>query len=147
MVAENSEIVKSTENKMENSGKLVGVSAHFSGPLPHPAILAKYEEILPGAADRIIKMAEEQSKHRQFLENKVISSGVINSKLGLIFGLIIGLAGIIASVILGIYGQPLLSGIIGIGSIGSLVGTFIYGSQQSRKEREGRKDLIKKDGE
>lgn len=30
-------------------------SYEFSGPLPHPAILEKYETIHPGLADRIVK--------------------------------------------------------------------------------------------
>ncbi len=115
------------------------ISAQFSGPLPPPAILEKYDMVSPGAADRIISMAETQAKHRQALELQVISSGVSNSKLGLIFGLIIGLAGLGAATLLGIYGQPLLSGIIGIGSIVSLVGTFIYGSQSGKKERQDKK--------
>ncbi len=36
----------------------------FSGPLPHPQILAQYNQAVPNAADRIIKMAESQSNHR-----------------------------------------------------------------------------------
>ena len=39
--------------------------SRFSGPLPHPEDLAKYEQVLPGAADRIISMAEQQAAHRQ----------------------------------------------------------------------------------
>jgi uncharacterized membrane protein len=45
---------------------------HFSGPLPPPEILAQYNEIVPGAAERILKMAEEQSAHRRGLEDKTI---------------------------------------------------------------------------
>ena len=40
----------------------------FQGPIPHPEILAEYEEILPGAADRILQMAEKESAHRHNLE-------------------------------------------------------------------------------
>ena len=34
------------------------VTAIWHGPLPHPAALRQYEEILPGTAERIIKLAE-----------------------------------------------------------------------------------------
>lgn len=44
----------------------------FAGPLPHPEILARYEEVLPGAADRIISMAEKQAAHRMHLEKIVV---------------------------------------------------------------------------
>jgi len=40
----------------------------YSGPIPHPNDLARYEEILPGAAERIMKMAELQAEHRRALE-------------------------------------------------------------------------------
>lgn len=36
------------------------VLEHYSGPLPAPRQLAEYDQILPGAADRILKMAESE---------------------------------------------------------------------------------------
>lgn len=58
-------------------------SEYFNGPLPHPEIFERYEETLPGAADRIIRMAEKQSLHRQQLELKVICSNIDNEKRGM----------------------------------------------------------------
>ena len=63
------------------------VAAQFSGPIPPPDILAKYNDILPGLADRIMKQAEAKTIHRIELENKVIQSDIINSRLGLVFDL------------------------------------------------------------
>ena len=40
----------------------------YQGPLPPPGALAQYEAACPGAADRIIAMAERQAKHRQDAE-------------------------------------------------------------------------------
>lgn len=54
--------------------------SRFSGPLPHPEDLAKYEQILPGAADRLIRMAEQQAAHRQNLEKAVIFSNLTMQK-------------------------------------------------------------------
>jgi uncharacterized membrane protein len=34
------------------------VTEIWQGPLPHPAALEQYEDILPGTADRIIRLAE-----------------------------------------------------------------------------------------
>ena len=36
----------------------------FEGPVPHPDILAKYDHIVPGAAERIIQMAENEQRVR-----------------------------------------------------------------------------------
>jgi len=42
----------------------------FAGPIPPPSMMKQYEETLPGSADRILKMAENQSEHRQWMEKK-----------------------------------------------------------------------------
>lgn len=113
------------------------VSMAFSGPLPHPEILKKYDEILPGAADRIIKMAEQQAEHRRSIEQQAIKSDIKNSKLGIWFGFIIGISGIIGGVMVAILGrQPLFGGILSFASLASLVGVFIYGTQSRRKEKK-----------
>ena len=50
------------ENKREEVKEALMVmrSEMYSGPIPPPEALARYEEIQPGAADRILKMAEKQ---------------------------------------------------------------------------------------
>lgn len=35
------------------------------GALPNPEILARYEQISPGTAERIISMAEDEARHRR----------------------------------------------------------------------------------
>jgi uncharacterized membrane protein len=61
----------------------------FSGPLPPPEVLQKYESACKGSSNRIIKMAENQSKHRQQIEKKVINSNIANEKVGMIFAFIL----------------------------------------------------------
>jgi uncharacterized membrane protein len=56
----------------------VSVTTQFQGPLPHPQHLAAYDQVLPGAANRIQRMAESQSKHRQELERHVVTSNTRN---------------------------------------------------------------------
>ncbi|MFH1760058.1 MAG: DUF2335 domain-containing protein [bacterium] len=58
-------------NKKNKSSNIQVQQASFSGPIPHPQILQKYNEIVPDAAARIIKMAENQATHRQDLEKTV----------------------------------------------------------------------------
>lgn len=48
----------------------VGRQESFLGPLPHPAHFAAYDETLPGAADRLLSMAEEQGRHRRRAETR-----------------------------------------------------------------------------
>lgn len=44
------------------------VRSEFSDPIPPPSIISGYENVLPGSADRILAMAENQAKHRQEME-------------------------------------------------------------------------------
>jgi uncharacterized membrane protein len=44
------------------------------GPFPSGDELAIYEQTVPGAANRIIQMAEEQARHRQDLEKASLTS-------------------------------------------------------------------------
>ena len=111
----------------------------FSGPLPPPQILEKYESIVPGSADRIIGMAEKQSEHRRSIEKKVVNSNVFNEKLGIAAGFIIGMTGLICATILGLNGAQTVAGIIGGASLTGLVGTFIYGVLNRRKELSSKK--------
>ena len=107
----------------------------FTGPLPPPQLLKEYDNIVPGAAKIIIDTAEKQSTHRQELEKKVIDSDINNSKLGLIFGFIIGIVGIIVGAIIIAIGQIVAGSVISGVTLVSLVGTFVYGSQNRKKER------------
>ena len=62
----------------------------FEGPIPPPQVLQQYNSIVPGAAERILLMAEKQSDHRMDLEKRVVYSNVKKSYVGM------GLATVIA---------------------------------------------------
>ena len=72
----------------------------FVGPLPHPEILGRYEQISPGAAKRIISMAEKQSHHRQSLEAKLVDSNISNEKTGMWLAFLVTIALILIGAIL-----------------------------------------------
>ena len=44
----------------------------YSGPIPPPDILKGIEDIVPGGADRVIRMAENQAAHRQKMEATIV---------------------------------------------------------------------------
>jgi uncharacterized membrane protein len=87
-------------------------------------------------------MAEKQSQHRQEIEIKVITSDIKNARLGLHYGLIIGLASVVGGVVCIISGYEIGGTILGGSGLSSLVGVFVYGSRQKRKEREKRLEII-----
>jgi hypothetical protein len=44
------------------------VSIEVSGPIPPPELLRRYDGIVPNGADRIVRLAEDQIRHRQAME-------------------------------------------------------------------------------
>ncbi|EJU18692.1 DUF2335 domain-containing protein [Fusobacterium necrophorum] len=50
--------------------QVVSVREEYEGILPHPRIIEGYEKNCPGAADRILSMVVEETKHRQKLEER-----------------------------------------------------------------------------
>ncbi|MEK7208567.1 MAG: DUF2335 domain-containing protein [Patescibacteria group bacterium] len=125
---------KSPQNN--SSQREVVVQHSFSGPLPPPEVLKRFDEVVPGSAERIIKMAEGQFTHRTELERKVIASDIARSKLGQILGFVIAIVGLICSVIISMYGNQIAGTILGVGTLASLVSVFMYGSRVRKEERE-----------
>lgn len=110
------------------------VAASYSGPLPPPAALERYEQVCPGAADRILKQWETQSQHRQALESAVVQSNVANSRRGQILGflLAIGSLGIAAWLISS--GQPVKGVIALLVEVGALAAVFIVARRRGQSE-------------
>src|SRR6266436_1948045 len=50
------------------------------GPLPEPEVLARFDSVKPGFAERIVAMAETEGAHRRALEVKVIDSQIDDRK-------------------------------------------------------------------
>jgi uncharacterized membrane protein len=101
-----------------------------AGPLPQPEALAKYENVLPGLAERIVRMAENQSSHRIKLEDVTVNSQLGESKRGQLFGLIVGIFALMVALALGLSGQGIAASFIGSFDIVGLVAVFVTGRRQ-----------------
>jgi len=99
----------------------------FSGPIPHPSILEGYERLVPGAAERILVMAESDSRHQQEIECAALHAAEAEVKRGQIFGFIIGLTALGASMLALAMGSPAVAGVIGGTTVVGLVSVFIVG--------------------
>ena len=110
------------------------------GPLPDPETLRQYSEIIPNGADRVMKMAEDQLAHRIKIESKVIGSQTLESKLGQIFALIIGLSFLAGGVWVILEGHSVAGTILSTVDIVALVSVFIYGRQYQKRDLSKKKD-------
>ena len=107
----------------------------YQGPLPPPDDLARYDEIVPGGAERLFTLLEKQANHRMGLEKHVITWDVRRANLGTVFALIFGLAVLIVSYILianGHEGPGVLALLVEFVTYG---GIFVYSTETRRRER------------
>jgi len=111
-------------------------TAIFSGPIPPAQELSKYEEVLPGSAERIIIMAEKQAGHRQFIENQLTISNIRSKGTGQKFALFITIIAIISATIAALYGKQTFACVLGGSTLVGLAGVFVYGSEYRKKEEQ-----------
>ncbi len=122
--------------------KFVITAQSFSGPLPTPDVLRRYEEVIPGSAERIISMAERQGSHRQDLESTVVSSNITNERLGMIFGFVICLVAICGGIYAVAHGKSAEGIAAIIAPLAALVAVFVYGKSRQRRDLELRQQAV-----
>jgi uncharacterized membrane protein len=107
---------------------------HFSGPLPPPEMLQRYNDVAPGMAERIVALAEKQSDHRRSLESQVVNGNERRANRGQWMAFILAFAGIIAGVYLTMSGKSTEGLIAILGPLAGIVGIFVYGKSSQKKE-------------
>lgn len=106
----------------------------FSGPLPHPEILSGYEKVLPGSADRILCMAEDEARHRRALETKASDADSRDSLLGIISATIISVSALIVGCIIVVVSHTTAGAVagsfFGVSGISGIVIAMINGTRK-----------------
>ncbi len=113
----------------------------FVGPFPHPEILAQYEDVLEGSAERIMSLTERQFAHRQSRElaadatvQKVIEGDSTRESLGIWLGAFVAVFLIGCGTFLVYNGHDWAGVTMIVSTIVGIVGVFIYGTQRGRDE-------------
>lgn len=118
------------------------VQQSHSGPLPLAREFDGYESVLPGAADRILAMAEREQAHRQGLENTVVAKESGMRDRGQAFALVALLAMLAIVALLAYWHYPTqattLGGTIILGVIALFLGQrFLPKSKDNDGDTEG----------
>ncbi len=117
-------------------GVSIRKASSFSGPIPPPELLDGYNEVVKDGAERIVAMAEKQSNYRMQLEDHAIREELKQSRLGQIFGFILGIVGLVLAAILAILDHETIAGIFGTTTILGLVTVFVLGKKAQKKDLE-----------
>lgn len=100
----------------------------FSGPIAHPRHLREYDQIVPGSADRIIRMAEGALTHAQSMQEKALEADIKDAQAGRLYGFIALITLIGAATLTGWLGLHELSlALVGVGALGTIT-AFIKGN-------------------
>jgi uncharacterized membrane protein len=127
---------KNQRKRLLSVMQAIKVSESHSGPIPRPGDIAEYNKHIPDGANRIMTMAEDQSKHRIEMEKIVVTKQQQQSTRGQIFGLIIAIFGISAGSIVAVMGHDAVGGAIAGTTVISLVYAFVTGRRQQRQPRD-----------
>jgi uncharacterized membrane protein len=92
----------------------------YVGPLPPANEFAGYDQALPGAAERILALAEKETQHRHKTEDKLLSL----SSRGQIFALIVSILSLGAVGLSVYFSQPVASIAPAVIAITGLVSIF-----------------------
>lgn len=106
----------------------IAVSEQFSGPMPHPKHFREYEAILPGAAERILSMAERNLSHNIEGSKTALNAEIDDRRRGMRFGALL-FGSLIACAFVSVYltTNPIVPGLfLGTAAIGG-VAAFIKG--------------------
>ncbi|MCK4624547.1 MAG: DUF2335 domain-containing protein [Phycisphaerae bacterium] len=138
-----------TPSDATEKGNLVAFEqrTEMSGPLPPPQILEKYNQICPGAAERILSMAEKQARHRQEVESKALEAGIADAKSdrtqirrGQYLGFVIAFVGVAGGVYAVVKGAGWAGTAVAGAPLVGLVTALIYGRKPKHIPEETIKD-------
>jgi len=100
-----------------------------SGPLPPAKQLTQYEAVIPGAAERILLMAEGNLQHTKDIEMTALKGAIMKDRIGQIFGLVVTLCALGVTVYSAYIDKPWLAAAIGSGTIVGLAAVFVIGKK------------------
>ena len=110
------------------------------GPLPDAGSYERYNMVLPGAADRILRMAETEADHRrsgerkdQEINRKYYDSFTRDSLLGLVFGFTVAALCVVCGTYLVLQGHDVAGTIFGGSGLAGIAGVFVYSTRHKNK--------------
>lgn len=131
--------------RKENREIAAVVAQSFSGPLPPPDVLVKYNEAIPNGAERIMAMTESQSAHRMKLEELVVRANIKNQTRGSIFAFTLCVIALAIGAWL-IWAGKSVQGVTSIiVAMTSLTLVFVVGRFRQEKERRDKQAPLRQD--
>lgn len=87
-------------------------------------------------------MAERQESHRHDLEGRAVQADIRRGYFGMSSGLVVALVGLAIGGYLLSLGQKVEGSLFAGSTLAAIVGVFVYGTGQRRKEREEKTRIL-----
>lgn len=122
------------EQAPPGAGRVIqAVLQYHSGPLPPPEALAGYDAVEPGAAGRIISMAERQQTHAHRMATSTLRSESVYRLCGILAAVLITGGAIVGAVICALFNHEKAAIALGAAAgVSTLAGVFIRGRDMTR---------------
>lgn len=104
-------------------------SASYQGPMPPPAMLAAFDNVVPGLAREIADAAHEERRHRHRWERRALWNDIFTESGGLFLGWILALGCACAAAFLAYLGNNIGAGILFGAPLLAMVRTIILRSK------------------
>lgn len=142
---------KKAKQKQQEAEDTFTIRVSKHGPLPHPSLLEQYNQLAPDAVDRILKMADEEARHRRARESAELNARIerqewraMERRLGQIFGLLITLSALGIASWLGIKGREIAAAAIGASALVFPILASWIGSQKDEKGQDSDQESVEK---
>lgn len=109
---------------------LAVLQASWRGPLPPPAALAAYEEIVPGSAKQMMDAVQTQGSHRRAMEKEHADAAIRRASRGQWWAGFLSALLIVAGFILVMNDHDWAGGTIITGTVVGLATVFLVGRRQ-----------------
>lgn len=121
------------------------ISLH-AGPLPSPEVMERYNTLVEDGAERIFVQFEEQGRHRRALELESLRAEIKNQARGQWLGFLISLVALVLAFELIRRGHEVWGFALVIADLATLVGVYVWGKRETRREREEKSRLMQEGG-
>lgn len=120
------------------------VVEQYSGPIPPPDTMERYEALVPGAADRILRMAEREAEHGHALQRTTLGADIearcealAIERRGQLFALAVVVLSLGATVALALTGHEVPAAAVGGATLVSLATAFLGTRRRAEPLRPG----------
>ena len=119
----------------EEASAVLSAVQYFAGPLPPPQVIQGYDQALPGLADRVVTMAEEEARHRREIERERLKRDSKLELRGQVFGFSIAIISFVVAGILIAMDRPLYGMATVVAAAAGLSGLFVWSRNKLAPKR------------